>query len=218
MSDIKIIKNMKPAYNKSLIYTRLGCDKKRTELSGSMQSEIENLIKKAENTLNLTGAYRIMNLDRIDPPKVILEDGTVLSGIKLAEMMKDCDQALIMLATGGSGIMELIDRLQKEGRMSSAVVIDAAASEITDSVLDMVMLHAGQMLRSKGRVLTKMRFSPGYGDFDIEQQKELYRLMDGEAFGVKLNDACMLIPEKSVLAIAGVSGGCNDKERIQKAF
>lgn len=214
MSDIKIMKNLKPAYNKSLIYTRLGCDKKRTGLSGSMHGEVEKLIKKAENTLNLTGAYRIMKLDRIDPPKVILEDGTVLSGIKLAEMMMDCDQALIMLATGGSGIMELIGRLQKEGRMSEAVVIDAAASEITDSVLDMVMLHAGQMLRNKGRALTKMRFSPGYGDFDIEQQKELYRLMDGEAFGIKLNEACLLIPEKSVLAIAGVSGGCNDKERI----
>jgi len=206
MNDIKIMKNLKPEYNKSLIYARLGFDKKRTGLSGPMRDEAEKLIKKAENTLNLTGAYRIMNLDRIDPPKVILEDGTVLSGVRLAELMKDCDQAIIMLATGGSEIMELINRLQEEGRMSEAVIIDAAASEITDSVLDMVMLHVNQMLRSKGRVLTKMRFSPGYGDFDLEQQRELYRLMNGEAFGITLNEACLLIPEKSVLAIAGISG------------
>ena len=216
MYDIKAMKNLKPAYNKNLIYTRLGCDKNHTELSGQLYDEVEKLIKKAEDTLSLTGAYRIMGIDRIDPPKVILEDGTVFSGTKLAELMKDCDQALIMLATGGSKIMELINKLQKEGKMSEAVVIDAAASEITDSVLDMVMLHVGQILRSKGKVLTNRRFSPGYGDFDIEQQKKIYRLMNGVSFGITLNEACLLLPEKSVFAVAGISGGhkYNDKERI----
>ncbi len=214
MYDIKAMKNLKPSYNKNLIYARLGYDKKRTELSDEMHDEVEKLINKAENTLSLTGAYRIMGVAQIDTPRVILGDGTILSGVKLSELMKDCDQALIMLATGGSKIMELINRLQTEGKMSEAVVIDAAASEITDSVLDMVMLHVGQMLRNKGRVLTKMRFSPGYGDFDIEQQKELYRLMNGESFGMTLNEACLLLPEKSVLAIAGISGGYNDQERI----
>lgn len=207
MYDIKVMKNLKPAYNKNLIYARLGYDKNRTELSGQMHDEVEKLIKKAEDTLSLTGAYRIMGIDRIDSPKVILEDGTVLSGTKLAELMKDCDQALIMLATGGSKIMDFIDRLQKEGKMSEAVVIDAAASEITDSVLDLVMLHVNQMLRSKGKALIKMRFSPGYGDFDLEQQRELYRLINGGSFDITLNEACLLIPEKSVLAVAGISGG-----------
>lgn len=210
MYDIKAMKNLRPRYNKNLIYTRLGYDKNRTELSALVYDEVEKLIKKAEDTLSLTGAYRIMGIAKISPPNVVLGDGTVLSGIKLSELMKDCDQALIMLATGGSKIIDLITRLQNEGKMSEAVVIDAAASEITDSVLDMVMLHVDQMLRSKGRMLTKMRFSPGYGDFDIVQQKELYRLMNGEAFDITLNEACLLLPEKSVFAIAGISGGYND--------
>lgn len=210
MYDIKVMKNLKPVYNKNLIYARLGYDKKRTELSDEMHYEVEKLINKAENTLSLTGAYHIIGIAEIKSPQVILGDGTVLTGIKLSELMKGCDQALIMLATCGSKIMELINRLQKEGKMSEAVVIDAAASEITDSVLDMVMLHVGQMLRSKGRAITKMRFSPGYGDFDITRQRELYRLMDGESFGMTLNEACLLLPEKSVFAIAGISGGYND--------
>lgn len=206
MHEIKVMKNLKPVYDKNLIYARLGYDKTRTGLPPHVHEEAERLIKKAENTLSLTGAYRIMDIAETSPPRVVLEDGTILSGIKLAELMKGCSQALIMLATGGGKIMELIGRLQEEGRMSEAVVIDAAASEITDSVLDMVMLHVSQLLRSKGKILTQRRFSPGYGDFDILQQKELYRLMDGEAFGISMNEACMLLPEKSVLAIAGISG------------
>ena len=49
--------------------------------------------------------------------------------------------------------------------MSEAVIVDAAASVITDAALDFTMDMVNQQLRSKGRLLTKMRFSPGYGDF-----------------------------------------------------
>ncbi|NLE25104.1 MAG: hypothetical protein GX625_07145 [Clostridiaceae bacterium] len=100
--------------------------------------------------------------------------------------------------------MELIVKKQEEGKMSEAVVVDAAASEITDSALDFVMTMVEQNLRPKGKVLTKMRFSPGYGDFDILQQKEFYRLLNAQDLGIILNEACLLIPEKSVFAIAGI--------------
>ena len=43
MYDIKAMKNLKPAYNKNLIYTRLGCDKNHTELSSQLYDEVENL-------------------------------------------------------------------------------------------------------------------------------------------------------------------------------
>jgi hypothetical protein len=175
-------------------------------LSDQDMQEVERLIFNAENTLNITAAYRIMGISQIEAPRVILEDGTILSGHRLSELLKNSPQALIMGATGGNKIMELIERLQIEGKMSEAVVIDAAASEITDSALGFVMTIVEQYLRPKGRFLTKMRFSPGYGDFDITQQKIFYRLLDGESLGIKMNEACLLIPEKSVFAIAGICG------------
>lgn len=206
MHDIKVMKSLKPTYNKSLILSRLGYNKRHTVLSDQDMQEVERLIFNAENTLNITAAYRIMGISQIETPRVILEDGTILSGHRLSELLKNSPQALIMGATGGNKIMELIERLQIEGKMSEAVVIDAAASEITDSALGFVMTIVEQYLRPKGRFLTKMRFSPGYGDFDITQQKIFYRLLDGESLGIKMNEACLLIPEKSVFAIAGICG------------
>lgn len=206
MHEIKVLKCLKPVYNKSLILSRLGYDKKRTVLSGEAMREVERLILYTENNLNLKAAYRVMDIIRIDAPQVVLSDGTVLSGMKLSELLKDSKEALIMCATGGSKIMELIERLQAEGKMSEAAIVDAAASEITDSALDLVMNMVGQYLRPKGQFLTKMRFSPGYGDFDITQQRDFYRLLDGETLGIIITDTCMLIPEKSVFAIAGIIG------------
>ena len=204
MNDIKVIRSIRPVYNKNLILSRLGYDKYRTALSGGTMREVERLINDTENTLSITAAYRIVDITHINSPQIVLEDGTTLSGQKLSELLKNSCQALIMGATGGAKIMELIARKQKEGKMSEAVVVDAAASEITDSALDFVMAMLEQHLRPKGKFLTKMRFSPGYGDFDILQQKEFYRLLKAQELGIMLNEACLLIPEKSVFAIAGI--------------
>jgi hypothetical protein len=204
MTPVQVMRGLKPQYNKRLIYTRLGYDRERTSLSPELEQEVERLLTLTENTLNITAAYRMVEIKRIDSPAIVLEDDTVLSGVRLAELLDGCDQALLMLAAGGSRIMDLIHRLQEENRMSEAVVVDAAASEITDSALDIVMAHVTTLLRSRGRALTSMRFSPGYGDFEITQQRDFYRLLNGEAFGITLNEACLLIPEKSVFAIAGI--------------
>ncbi len=206
MHDIKTMRNLKPPYNKSLIFTRLGYDKNRTELSTEIRNDVERLLTKTENILDITAAYRIVNILEIKAPRVMLEDNTLLVGQKLSELLKNCEQALLMLATGGKGIMEHLARLQKVGNMSEAVIVDAAASEITDAALDVVMASVAQQLRPKGLALTRMRFSPGYGDFDITQQADFFRLLKAESYGLTLNDAYLLIPEKSVFAIAGIGG------------
>ena len=64
-----------------------------------------------ENNLNLKAAYRVMDIIRIDAPQVVLSDGTVLRD-EIVRTIKDNKEALIMCATGGSKIMELIERLR----------------------------------------------------------------------------------------------------------
>jgi hypothetical protein len=206
LDKITVMKNLKPSYNKDLILSRLGYDKTRTELSADAMKDYERLFKLTEKTLQITAAYCTAAISDIDIPRVILKNGIILSGLRLSELLRNCDEALIMLATGGQKIMELIRDLQLIGRMSDAVVVDAAASEITDSALDVVMSAVSQKLRPKGKSLTKMRFSPGYGDFDITQQIYFYKMLNAESFGIAINEACLLIPEKSVFAIAGIGG------------
>src|SRR5207247_9242289 len=53
------------------------------------------------------------------------------------------------------------------------------------------------------------RVSPGYGAWDVAQQRELFRLCPAEAIGVHLNASCFMTPVKSIslLAGAGVAAG-----------
>ena len=55
-----------------------------------------------------------------------------------------------------------------------------------------------------GGVLESRRYSPGYGDMPLEEQKVFYRILEMQDMGITLTENCFMIPEKSVTAVAPV--------------
>ena len=52
------------------------------------------------------------------------------------------------------------------------------------------------------------RFSPGYGDFPLELQKDIFRVLDcSRKIGLTLNESLLMSPSKSVTAVIGL-GPC----------
>lgn len=52
----------------------------------------------------------------------------------------------------------------------------------------------------------KPRYSPGYGDFALESQKEIFaRLECAKRIGLTLTDTMLMVPFKSVTAVIGVT-------------
>ena len=53
---------------------------------------------------------------------------------------------------------------------------------------------------------TKPRFSPGYGDFDISYQKNIFSCLNSEKYiGLTLTDSMLMVPSKSVTAVVGLT-------------
>ena len=109
-----------------------------------------------------------------------------------------------MGATAGNAIMEAIKEKTRHDDLAAAVVYDATASEMTDAALDWIMDYFNQILRREGKSLLPRRFSAGYADFDLKNQKMIYEKLQMNKFGVKINSSFILIPEKSVTAIGGI--------------
>ncbi|MFR4384234.1 MAG: vitamin B12 dependent-methionine synthase activation domain-containing protein [Phascolarctobacterium sp.] len=54
--------------------------------------------------------------------------------------------------------------------------------------------------------LKQSGFSPGYGDWPLEEQKLLFPILDcAKRIGLTLTDGMMMAPSKSVTAIIGLS-------------
>lgn len=50
-----------------------------------------------------------------------------------------------------------------------------------------------------------LRISPGYGDWDISEQKKIFNILKPQDIGVLLTENCLMIPEKSISGIIGKS-------------
>ena len=87
--------------------------------------------------------------------------------------------------------------------MAKALILDAAASAAVENVCDNLCADLAEALAPQ--YLTD-RFSPGYGDLPLSQQKELFRLLDvTRRIGVSLSESGLMVPQKSVTALIGVS-------------
>lgn len=189
---------------KEKIYARLGFAKGKTYVTDEQRQLIETYIDEAINLIGLKGAGLRLSIESIDSSRVGLSKNIVLDSRSLSEMLIDCQEVLFMAATAGSKIMKEIQKDSITDELTKAVVLDASASEIVDSALGWIMNHFDYELRRENKTLTSRRFSAGYGDLSLENQKIICDALDLKKIGVSLTDSYMLIPEKSVTAIAGI--------------
>jgi len=111
---------------------------------------------------------------------------------------------VLMGATAGVAVMDAIQEKTRQDDLAAAVVYDATASEMVDAALDWIMDYVNQQVRREGKKLLPRRFSAGYADFKLENQKMIYEKLQMDKIGVNINSGFILLPEKSVTAISGI--------------
>lgn len=120
----------------------------------------------------------------------------------LRKNLAGCDQAYVFGATLGFGV----DRLLRTASLTSTLdhfIIDALASTAIEALCDLAQANLP--------LPTKARFSAGYGDFDITNQKRLLQFINaGKELGITLSDSCLMNPTKSVTAIMGIKNEQKD--------
>ena len=186
------------------IYRRLGYKRGITKVDEHKREEIERYMEYALSLISLKGAGLRIPLERVNPALIVLGTGADIRSEKLARFLNGCKEALFVGSTAGSEVMDAIRRDSEGGDMTRGVVIDAVASEMTDAALDWIMGFFNRMLARENARLTRGRFSAGYGDFLLENQKMMYDMLGLDRIGVTINENFILIPEKSVTAVVGI--------------
>jgi hypothetical protein len=186
------------------IYQRLGFKKRTTQISETRQEETDRFIQEASFIISLKGSLLRLAIKHNDGEKIILAGGLAFTSKKLSAFLHDCQETVLMSATAGSAIMEAIKEKTRQDDLAAAVVYDATASEMTDAGLDWIMDYLNQHLRREGKALLPRRFSAGYADFNLENQRAIYDMLQMGKIGVTINPNFILLPEKSVTAISGI--------------
>jgi hypothetical protein len=131
--------------------------------------------------------------------------GVVWRSRSLARLLKGGLAVTLVAATLGPEVEELIARLFREEEYALATVADAAGSALVHGLGAHVRGYLAA--QADGVALTPL-YGPGYGDWAIQDQLGLVTAAGGPAVGVSSNEACYLVPQKSLVGIVGwISGG-----------
>lgn len=189
------------------IYRRLGFRPGITSLPAGQEAEVEGYIEDALAVIRLQGAGRRLAIRSRQEARVHLDveaGEEVFQSRRLASFLQECDEVLLLGATAGGEVMDAIAGDVAGDRLTRGVVVDAVASEMVDASLDWIMSYFGRELRRENKALKPHRYSAGYGDFLLANQATMLRLLELARLGVQITASFLLIPEKSVTAIAGV--------------
>jgi len=186
------------------IYQRLGYHLKITQINTQQQQQTDDYIDEALSLIRLEGSIVQIPIIGREKGIIILANQIRLESANLAAFLRDCNEMLIMGATAGEAIMAAIRNDLATDAVTRAVVFDATASEMADGALDWLMDYTRRVLVREGKGILTRRYSAGYGDFALENQQILYRLLELANIGVRITEKSILVPEKSVTAVTGI--------------
>jgi hypothetical protein len=201
---IKYFDSIPATPKRQMILARLGHNSTQTVLEREQAEFLEKGIQRGLALCRLQGAYARFKIAARTEASVTLETGETFASASLAKLLANSGEVLLMACTAGKPPMEAIAAELENGNAALALILDATASQKADAGLDWLEEFMEKLLLREGRCLTRHRYSPGYGDLALSNQKIIYDALGLQKFGLELTERFLLIPEKSVLAIAGI--------------
>lgn len=173
------------------------------KFSPRISSLIDDSIEDAHYLIEPSYSYVIKDVEQVQGSICAIEGSIIFKSRNIARLLKHCPKVAVFLVTIGSHLEEESHRLAQDGLILHSATMDAIGSAAVEEVICFVQSRIEEMAGTQGLV-SSLRFSPGYCDWDITQQEALFRIVSGAAVGVQLTERYLMIPQKSVSGIIGL--------------
>lgn len=181
------------------------------KLSVRISSLIDDYAEHAHYLINPLYSYIIKDVEWARGSIALIEDSIIFKSQVIAQLLEHCHQVAIFLVTIGKYLEETTAQLAKDGLILQATVLDAIGSGAVEKVADFVQDGIKEIAEAQGLV-TSRRFSPGYCDWNIGQQRMLFYALTGNTLGIRLTGECLMIPQKSISGIIGIGPSIDSVE------
>lgn len=172
-------------------------------LSARIASLIDDYAEHAHSLINPLFSYVIKDVEWARGSISLIEGSVIFKSRIVAQVLERCPQVAIFLVTIGKYLEETAFQLSRDGLILQATVLDAIGSNAVEKVADFAQDRIKEVAKARGLV-TSRRFSPGYCDWNIGQQRMLFYALTGNTVGIRLTGECLMIPQKSISGIMGI--------------
>ncbi|MBN2396895.1 MAG: hypothetical protein JXI32_00815 [Deltaproteobacteria bacterium] len=148
-------------------------------------------------------SYTVRKIASTSDGRVTLHDGMILESPKLARTVRGCSRLLCFIATIGPGIENVVQEMSRRHRLTDGYALDAIGSIMIEEVVETFQNMIREKTHMTGEKVT-LRFSPGYCDWPVTEQKKLFALVDADRIDVTLTSSLLMSPRKSISGVFGV--------------
>jgi len=177
---------------------------KGTDIDEETSKTLDESIVELMEISQFNYVYRIFPLNK-NGDNIIFENSLInIVSKDLSKLFESSEKTAVMAATLGLEVEKRI-RYYSLTNLSKAVVFDACAASLIESLCDYVESEIKEIANKEGLSIT-YRYSPGYGDVPISHQGEIVKSLDAQKLiGLTVSNSSILIPRKSVTAFIGFS-------------
>jgi hypothetical protein len=165
---------------------------------------INETLQQVPHHTNAQGGYILLPRNSIRIQDSILfndrplfEPGKIILG-----QMGNITSLAVFLATLGKEF-DLWSKFNQKIDMLQAFVIDTIGSLMVEKAVDLLEEQIANQAIVRAEKCTN-RFSPGYCQWLVDEQPQLFHLLPSDFNWVKLQPSCLMIPLKSVSGIIGL--------------
>ena len=198
-----ILENYQVTIDSEKVSRLLGAKNGR-RISPASLRRVDLLSEEIDKMLKPQLSYRILTLSEIDKGGIRLSNGTRFNSPKLAKALTKAESVCCFVATVGPFVDMEINRLMQKQRYANAYVLDALGSMSAENIVEQFYQHMARKQAKKGNGVG-IRFSPGYCDWPIYDQRSLFNLFaKTDTPDVVLTKSCLMSPRKSVSGLFGL--------------
>lgn len=174
-----------------------------SEPSARMVSLVNDYIENAHQFIAPSFSYVVRDIELVEGTSVIFKEGVIFESGVIARLLEKANKVAVFVLTIGDYLEDTAARLAQDGLVLQSAVLDAIGSDAAERLADSVESQISEVAHNQGLTISR-RFSPGYCDWDVSQQKMVFQTMKGDYAGVHLTDGCLMIPRKSISGIIGI--------------
>ena len=194
-----------PIYNAQILQIDAAEVRRYAGLRRAQNFAEKNILDACEEALLLLevrGAWEIYDYDSANHT-VASEPPLTIAGNSIIKHLDGCERVICLSVTVGAAIEREVTKKFQRGEYLASILLDAAATAAVEQAADAMEKNFSATFAKDGYKM-RWRYSPGYGDWNLTEQAKLFRICGAANIGLRLTEAMMLEPRKSVTAIIGL--------------
>lgn len=172
---------------------------------------INKALKEASGFCKIHGGYKTFETIKIDQKAatIKIEHSTFSPSKIVTTQLKESHSAALFVCTAGEGISNHANNILQSDPMLG-YIFDIIGSVTVEKAIDKMQKILQTEIQKSGLNISD-RYSPGYCDWNVAEQQQLFSLLPNNFCGISLSNSSLMHPIKSVSGIIGIGKNLSQK-------